>query len=132
MTVHTTDTPKPEQPNPLLDQFPNILAIRNRLADMKQDISAVTSALTALHGRLHGQPNGIQTAENTQACVRATEFLWWLDMAIQKYEIEEAAKLQYEAIAAMTQAGDVPQEPSIIPPLTPNGEPPEPTVPLTE
>lgn len=122
MTVHTTDTgPAPEQPNPLLQQIPDLTALRNRLADIKQDLALITSALTEIQGKM-------QSAENTQACVRATEFLLWMDMAVQKAELEQQARAQFEMMAAM--AGQ-PPEPGILPPLVPNGVPPEPEVPLT-
>lgn len=83
--VLTTDTPTPETPVPTLEQqLPDLPAMRNRVSDMTQDINLTTARLS--------QMQGYQSPELAQACIRASEFVFWLDMALRKAEAEELAK----------------------------------------
>lgn len=75
---------KPAQPSPGDVQLPDLLSIRNRMADIKQDLEIVTRRTAELAG--------YQCPELSQACVRASEFMFWMDMSIQKAEAEAAAR----------------------------------------
>ena len=65
-------------------QVPDLPAVRNRMADIRQDLNLVTNRLA--------QVAGYQSPELAQACIRATEFMVWMDMALQKAESEELAR----------------------------------------
>lgn len=97
----TEPVDKPAQPIPGDEQIPDLPALRNRLADIKQDLSVVTNRLAVIQG--------YQSPELVQAIVRATEFMFWMDMSVQKAEAEELARAAgfevRKAEAAPPQAG---------------------------
>lgn len=83
LATEPEQAPQPVPPS-LEQQLPDLPAVRNRMGDMRQDLNLITNRLA--------QIQTYQSPELAQACIRATEFMVWIDMAIQKAEAEEAAR----------------------------------------
>lgn len=83
--VHKSpEAPAQVAPPTIAEELPNLAAVRNRTGDTRQDLQTITNRLAELQG--------YQSPELAQACIRATEFMFWLDMALMKAEAEDSAK----------------------------------------